>query len=196
MDPPGWSPQAGKGKSKKKDNSSKGKSKNIALLVPPSSKGTTSPLVADTMLVTVSKEAIQPASEAARHNVIQDQLELEADGIQVVKEVSPREKPEVSTAGSKTQQNTTTMMSVEDLPVHHLLQRSKSCLCDFTANTISLLISRCEKEVDSENKLILQAVISKFGAILIFHLVSISFVYLLIEFSILCFSTSTATNSK
>ena len=185
MDPPGWSPQAGKGKSKKKDNSSKGKSKNIALLVPPSSKGTTSPLV-----------AIEPASEAARHNDIQDQLELEADGIQVVKEVSPREKPEVSTAGSKTQQNTTTMMSVEDLPVHHLLQRSKSCLCDFTANTISLLISRCEKEVDSENKLILQAVISKFGAILIFHLVSISFVYLLIEFSILCFSTSTATNSK
>ena len=134
MDPPGWSPQAGKGKSKKKDNSSKGKSKNIALLVPPSSKGTTSPLVADTVTVpvTVSKEAIQPASasEAARHNDIQDQLELELDGIQVVKEVSPREKPEVSTAGSKTQQNTTTMMSVEDLPVHHLLQRSKSCLCD------------------------------------------------------------------
>ena len=48
LDPPGWSqaPQAGKGKSKKKGNSSKGKSKNIALLVPPSSKGTTSPLVA------------------------------------------------------------------------------------------------------------------------------------------------------
>lgn len=114
----------------------------------------------------VSKAVTQAASD----------IQVQADGIQghavgvrdeiEIEEISQRERPEglcTSTTSSKAQHNG--MMSVEDLPIHHLLQRSKSCPSDFTANVISQLISRCEKEVDSENRLIFQAVISKFGAI-------------------------------